>query len=65
MKDLINFVERHKKFFKRIAIFAVCYIAISFSNNSAVNTLLTQFFGEYITTAFHAAVPTILLVSEV
>ena len=65
MKEVIKFIERHGKFFKRLAIFAVCYIAISFSNNPAINTLLTQFFGEYITTAIHATVPTVLLVSEV
>lgn len=48
MKTLLNFIEKHKEYFKKIARFTivfVAYILLTKDNFSFVNTLITSIFG--------------------
>ena len=65
MKELLDFIERHKTFIKRIIIFTIAYFVIAIVNNPEVTQFFTTMFGEYITTAIHAVIPTFLLTTEV
>ena len=48
MKHIIDFIEKHKEYFKKIARFTivfVAYILLTKDNFSFVNTLITSIFG--------------------
>lgn len=45
MKHLLDFIERHKGFFKKLAIIAVFAIVTSLLNNPALEAVLYQIFG--------------------
>lgn len=48
MKTLLNFIEKHKEYFKKIARFTivfVAYILLTKDNFNFVNTLITSIFG--------------------
>lgn len=48
MKTLLNFIEKHKEYFKKIVRFTivfVAYILLTKDNFSFVNTLITSIFG--------------------
>ena len=48
MKALLNFIEKHKEYFKKLARFTivfVAYILLTKDDFSFVNTLITSIFG--------------------
>lgn len=48
MKAILNFIEKHKEYFKKIARFTivfVAYILLTKDNFNFVNTLITSIFG--------------------
>lgn len=65
MKHITEFIERHKKFIKKLIIFFIAYFVLVLVNNTELTTFFNSFFGETISTAFNAAVPTVFMTMEV
>lgn len=65
MKHLIDFIERHKKFVKKIIVFVIAYFVLAIVNNDHFTLFFEQMFGEYVTIGLNALVPTTLLTMEV
>ncbi len=65
MKHLIDFIERHKKFVKKLIVFVIAYFVLAVVNKPEFTLFFEQFFGEYMTIGLNALVPTTLLTMEV
>lgn len=61
LKTILEFIEKHSKFIKKIIIFLIAYFVIAIVNNPSFTTLFTAMFGEFITTSIQATTATILL----
>lgn len=64
-KQLIEFIEKHSKFFKKLLIFTIIYFVLCIVNNSSLLVWVETLFGECMSTALQAIVPTFLISSEV
>ena len=61
MKHIIDFIKRHKTFFKK-AFYFIGFIAVyCLLNNPVITNLFTQVFGEFITPALCAS-PLMLMI---
>lgn len=65
MKHILDFIERHKNFFKKLVVFVIAYIVLVIVNNPTFTAFFNEIFGEYITMGFKALPMTILFTGEV
>ena len=64
MKDLLDFIEKHKGFFKKLIIFIVAYLVMVVINSPQLTAFFNQVFGEYITMGIKALTPAFVLTSN-
>lgn len=62
---VLDFIEKHKSFIKKIIVFVIAYIVMVLINNPAITNLFNEMFGEYITMAIKSVPMTFLITSEV
>ena len=65
MKTIIDFIEKHKNFVKKIIVFIIAYITLCILNNTDLTNIFNQMFGEYVTMAIKTVPMTLLITSEV
>lgn len=42
----LEFIEKHKKFIKKVILFTIAFLVLALSNNPVINNLLTQLLGD-------------------
>ena len=65
LKQILEFIEKHSKFIRKLIIFTIIYFVICVVNNSSLIPYIQSIFGEYIAIGVQAVAPTILISSEV
>ena len=65
MNKILEFLENHKSFIKKIIIFTIVYVVITIANNPTILEWFEYIFGNEITTGFKALPVTYLVTSEV
>lgn len=65
LKQLLEFVEKHSKFIRKLLVFAIIYFVLCVVNNSNLILWVQNLFGEYMAIGVQAIAPTILISSEV
>lgn len=42
----LEFIEKHKKFIKKVILFTIAFLVLALSNNPIINNLLIQLLGD-------------------
>lgn len=45
-QEFLDFIEKHKKFIKKLILFAIAFLVLSLTNNPVVNNILVQLLGD-------------------
>lgn len=45
-KLFFEFIEKHKKFIKKVILFAIAFLVLALTNNPVINNLLIQLLGD-------------------
>lgn len=61
MKHILEFLEKHSKFIKKLIIFVIAYFVIAIVNNPSFTAFFQMMFGEIITTGVQACTVPILM----
>ena len=65
MKHLLDFIERHKSFIKKLILFTIYIIVIAVISSEPITQFFYKIFGEYITAAIKVVTPFTLVLTEV
>lgn len=65
MNKIIEFINNHKKFIKKIILFAIYVVVVCLINSEPVTKFFYTVFGEYITAGVKLITPFVLISTEV
>lgn len=65
MKNILDFISKHKSFVKKIILFTIYTIIVCLLNNETVVNMFNKMFGESLTNTLHFVTPFVLMITEV
>ena len=65
MDKFVTFIEKHKKFIKKLILFVIYVVVVCCISSEPVTQFFNRIFGEYLTAGIQIASPFLLVASEV